>query len=475
MNRLGSYIFQICVGLLISQLFLENLINVIFGSVLLIAHIAIIFFYYKDYFLFTLYLFSLCIVGTYDKMGGIILAPLLILVIRLNQSYASFFVADRFVRICLFFLVVTSIFGYFLKHEGGGFEILQALVIFSGCILTFMFIQNLKFENTDFNILFKIFTFLSFLLFLVALNQKFVFIDSSLLLLGAVGFPNVSGLSYAYDGRIPSLLGQYELFSEFSLLMFILSFSIYMDKRTMEYFKFGNWPLILIFFSFLNVLVTGTRSSFLLLFAFLFVFYLIRIKVFFSHRTLLMVLVLVLLIPVFARYGNLVGLDIIGERLTEIGKVGVSDIKTGDQLNRAIVYERGYRRLAEENWLIGYGFGTYKGNDFAWGLSGMDSDILDFHSLYLSIPMIYGLIGGPLYLLLIVYIAFLLFKKYCSLTDSPFKSILIGFALLFIFFLVNEMKTNSLRLYYYHFLIWILLGLALSITKLDCVSADEPN
>lgn len=481
MNKLGYYIIHILIGLVITQLLLTSSTSInIIGLILLIIHSFIIFYFLNDHFLFVTYIFSLCIMNSGTKLGGISLAPLLIFISCILVP-GRFYVKDRFVKICLLVLVVTNFLGYLVISAANFKEIIQSAIIFTGFILTFLFVQNLKFSEIHFNIILKIFTFLSFLLFLVALNQKFVFIDSSIPLLGAVEYASssVSSVSYNFYGRLPSLFGDYELFSEFALLMFILSFSFIMDKRTMVYYKFRGTPFILLLFSFMNILITGTRSGFILIFVFLVIFFLFRLRVLFSSTTFKLFLILAILVPFIIQYGDLVGLDIIVNRLKEIdtSNIGVKNIQSGEEMNRAYVYAEGYNRLSKESWLLGYGFGTSSANNMAWfgklGPTGT-SDIRDFHSLYLCIPMIYGWIGGIAYLMLIVYIIFSLLRKYFLLKNNPLEGITLGFALLFIFFLANEIKIDSLRSYNYHYLIWILMGFALTIINTKASTDEDP-
>jgi hypothetical protein len=140
------------------------------------------------------------------------------------------------------------------------------------------------------------------------------------------------------------------------------------------------------------------------------------------------------------------------------------------------VYAEGYERISEENWVLGYGFGLSSSNDLAWFSKAevQGRSIRDFHSLYLSIPMIYGWIGSITYLMLIIYILFLSFKRYYMTSDSPLSGINFAFSFLFVFFLFNQIKINSLRVYNYHYLIWILMGLALAFTNLK-LNPDEED
>jgi hypothetical protein len=59
---------------------------------------------------------------------------------------------------------------------------------------------------------------------------------------------------------------------------------------------------------------------------------------------------------------------------------------------------------------------------------------------------------------------------------SPLNSFFLGFGLLFIFFLINQAKINSLRLYNYQLLIWMMIGIALSLSRVkDCIEDDEDS
>lgn len=480
MGKLSYYIIHVLIGLMIAQLLsVDSTIVTIIGLALLIVHSFIIFYLLKDHFLFIVYILSLCLLRTGDLLGGITLAPFLIFI-----SYILFqgklYVKDIFIRICLFVLVITNLLGYSVKNPSGIADITQSAVIFISLILTFIFIQNFKFTKDHFNIILKIFTSLSVLLFLVALNQKFVFVDSSFPILGAVqGYPSVGSVRFAFEGRFPSLFGDYELFSEFALLMFILSFSLFMDKKSLDYFKFGKTPFILMFFSFMNILITGTRSGFILILVFLFIFFLFRLNAFFSTKTFILFISLAILVPLFIQYGDLVGMDVIVSRLSEIDvkHLSLNSIKTGEEINRSTVYLAGYQRMSEENWLLGYGYGISQSNRMAWfgNLVVFDSSqIKDFHSLYLCIPMIYGWIGSIAYFFLLIYIIFSLLRM-CSLPENnPFKGIMFGFTLLFVFFLANEIKINSLRYYNYHYLIWILMGIALATIYNKPIAEEKP-
>ena len=476
--RKDGYFFIILIVLIFTQLLSYESAQVkIIGLVFLFFYSFFVFHILKDQFLFIISILSQCIIFTIDVLGGITLAPFLIIV-----SYIFFkgqlYIKDRFVRTCLFVLVATTYLGYIVKNQGGLFDIIQSSVIFTSIILTFIFVQNFKFAKTQVKTLLSILTFLSGLLLLTALNQKFVFIDSTVPMLGGFGgYRSASSVGLAYEGRYPSLFADYELFSEFALLMFILSFSLYVEKKSVKHFRLGQVPLLLMILSFANIIITGTRSGFLLMFIFMFLFFIIRLDIFFTKRIFGLIFILVLLIPLIFRFGDLIGFDYIIDRFQEIDSryFSLNSIVSGDQINREIVYAEGYERITEGNWVLGYGFGLSSSNDLAWFSSSevQGRSIRDFHSLYLSIPMIYGWIGSVTYLLLIIYIIFLSFKRYFLFSESPLCGFYLAFSFLFVFFLLNQIKINSLRIYNYHYLIWILMGFALAFINMKIDYEEE--
>lgn len=468
MRKLGYYLGHILVGLALAQfLHQQSNFTMAIALVLILVHAFIIFHGMKDQFLFMLYMFSLCFLFTNDIFGGITLIPLLVLLVS-AFSPGVLKIKNGFIKTCIYILVLTNFAGYLLINQTGMSNIIQSAIIFTGMMLMFIFIQNYKFKKQHGKIILNVLTFISVLSFLVAFNQKYVILDSSLPLLGAIKYPSVSIVGGMYYGRFPSLLGDYELFAEYSLLFFIIAFFIIMDEKVTSYFKLGISPYILLGSSFLCILMTGTRSGFLLVIAYIALFSTLRFRIFASSALLKVFVLIIIAMPLLFVFGDIIGLNEIIYRLGQINldNIRLESIRSGEEMNRSLVYARGYQRLAEENWFIGYGFGRGFGNHWAWygsPFEGQLDRITDFHSLYLSLPMIYGLIGGGAYLSIIVYIIIISFKRYSTSRNNPLRGIFIGFSFLFVFFLIDQIKINSMRYYNYHFLIWIIMGFALSI------------
>ena len=117
--------------------------------------------------------------GTGDYLGGIAFAPVVVLISYLLFK-GKFFIKDKFIGICLLVLFITNILGYLVKNPSDSMDVFQSMVMFTGFIITFIYLQNCKFTQLQVRYIILTTTFLSFILFVVALNQKFVFIDSSL-------------------------------------------------------------------------------------------------------------------------------------------------------------------------------------------------------------------------------------------------------------------------------------------------------
>ena len=139
---------------------------------------------------------------------------------------------------------------------------------------------------------------------------------------------------------------------------------------------------------------------------------------------------------------------------------------SGEEINRAYAFSFALVRLAEESWWLGWGWGIRESNALAW----FPDDFIrlkraDYHSLYLSLPMIFGWVGSLPFLFIIFYTL----KNNLSLilrnrkTYNYLVSISISFVMLIFIFIINEYKINSMRWPQYFLLIWFWLGFGNSI------------
>jgi hypothetical protein len=167
-------------------------------------------------------------------------------------------------------------------------------------------------------------------------------------------------------------------------------------------------------------------------------------------------------------FGKYVGADVILNRFRLIDKnsVTVTNIISGEAINRKYTMNLGIQRLKESSWLIGYGYGNAIANRDAF--SGMRSiDFNDFHCLYLELPVIYGWFGAAAFLFLILLTLFRLIRCYRAHPkySDYLMPFILGFIIFWMVFLLNEYKISIFRALNYHMLFWIWLGLSNAIIK----------
>ena len=147
-------------------------------------------------------------------------------------------------------------------------------------------------------------------------------------------------------------------------------------------------------------------------------------------------------------------------------KLNFETFISGEQINRAYAFSFAFVRLAEESWWLGWGWGVRESNALAWFPDDyIRSKRVDYHSLYLSLPMIFGWVGTFSFLFIIYYT--LKNNLYLIIKNGKQYSYIIlvsmCFVLLISIFIINEYKINSMRWPQYFLLIWFWLGFGNSI------------
>ena len=147
----------------------------------------------------------------------------------------------------------------------------------------------------------------------------------------------------------------------------------------------------------------------------------------------------------------------------ETKDITYESIISGEDINREVAFEIGRDIINRENWMLGYGWGTNSSNRIAW-FETDDFYRSDPHSIYYSLPPLFGWFGSLAFLLIFIFLIFRLFKKIYMSKYIDFLNILrFGFIFLLIFFLINEYKITALSSPHYFMIIWIWLGMACSI------------
>lgn len=378
--------------------------------------------------------------------------------------------------------VMTMLMGIFILWNMLGWGVnnplpvipeLQGIAAFFGFILMFRLASNVVITKERARLLLFVMFFMLLYELVVALNQHYALIKWNTPFLG-----NYTDKGSSITQRIastPGSLHNFELLAEYGALMTGLLVPLLSSSLTQRELRVGsNRIIIMIVACLLCITLTGDRSG-AILFGLVIAAYLLILPMgLFTSidrvgRQFRIIMVAAFLLPMAGAY---FGLSHLEHKFSALSgqKFSIEGIVSGKDINRGRLVTMGLRRLASRSWLIGYGYGIPRSNRWAWfGVDPQTHHIQldDFHSLYLTLPEVYGWIGALAFLSMIVVTGFRAFKT--SLRYRKRKSFLIplaiGFAMLWGVFLTNEYKITVLRDPNYYMLFWIWLGLANSVVK----------
>jgi hypothetical protein len=247
--------------------------------------------------------------------------------------------------------------------------------------------------------------------------------------------------------------------------MTAILFSTLLATKSSRVYSLKNIYLYIgLFGSIFNLLMSRSRSVIILLIIY---YLMLGFYLFFiagrrgTSKIKLLIGVLVILI-IFKVISSLIGTQYLVNRLTSVNtsNITVESVLSGEAINRDYAFSFFYKRLKDKSWWLGYGWGSNYSNRVAWFVN---PDVLrsGYHSLYFSLPMLFGWLGSLAFLA----IFFITLKRlYVMLRGNAKIFFLNPFALslffMMLFFLVNEYKIEALRLPHYFMVIWIWLGMA---------------
>jgi hypothetical protein len=167
-----------------------------------------------------------------------------------------------------------------------------------------------------------------------------------------------------------------------------------------------------------------------------------------------------------------VGIQSLDEVLDKFGMLDTSSmnlksIVSGESINREYNFETGTRRLGEASWFIGYGYNLPENNVESMRNKGNADESVDYHNLYLTLPIYYGWFGAIAYLLMVVgtwtrvFFCYLRSRK----TNHFLVAVALGMSLLWGVMLVNEFKISFTRNPSYFMLTWFWLGWTHSVAN----------
>jgi O-antigen ligase len=378
--------------------------------------------------------------------------------------FIGFFIAENRIRIAVdktfrtFAAIVAALvmIGIFCINPAGIGDKISYFVVFMSFILFFSIAKSILFDLSFFKLFTAIVLITSVMQFLICINERFEFTHTSLPF-----FPTQGMTDTDFDLREENLgtnkvrnlgtLSDFEAFGEINAMFFIfyLTFLVRQGQAARRLKLFTPVRLILVFTA-LCVLLSGTRSSVLMIVIFTLLIYLFNLKQLFNPQFLggLAVAVLAFLLSYNYVYTTL-GLSTLTKRLNFLAETNV-DVTTGEGTNRRGPYDMGMHALANNSHVIGNGY-AFGGDYRTINNSGSQSiAFMDAHNLYLTIPLYLGWIGSAIFLLALIYPIY---------RCSKIKGMLaMPFALMWISFLINQAKIVFIRHPHYECLIFVFLG-----------------
>ena len=453
------------------------LIVLLFSYVLLVR---------RDVFGFILVIYICSHFSYADNQGGLwnlMAFGMLILYKLTGGRRKSFRRPDVLMYLLLGIFILWNLLGWVLKNPVPLMPRLQGIAMLFGLIIVYSMTSNLVISSDRFRKLLSITLVMLVYQFVVALNQRYPMLQWNTPLLGGYTDTGTSILPGVVD--TPGTIGNFELFAEYGTLMLALLVPLLSSSATQRELRFGsNIMVVMIFICLVIPMMTSTRSAALLSIIVVVSCYIVfPLRVFSGidrvGRQLRIILIVGVLLPVVGVY---VGMRHLQEDMSDlsVNKITTTSIVSGASINRGGLTSMAMKRIEADPWWVGYGLGVPRSNQWAWfGVDASRSDvrIADYHSLYLSLPMLYGWVGSLAYLAMILFTLFRVSSA--ALRYRSRKSFLVvvsvGLTLFWFVFLADQYKISVIRNPGYHMLFWIWLGLTHASMKTLRYGAYTPR
>ena len=458
-----SFIWIILI-LLISHITINTIINNIILNYLGILIITLILLIYTNYIKDTFLIILLFYILSYYEFayirGGLYNICFFVILLVSQNINIRYIKGHPLLLLCAVIILVSHILGTFIKGLTSIDAIFIGTITLISYLAAFIILSSIKISKNNFGLFVRISTMMIILMFLSQLNSKYGIIRINSPLIGYSEVHNRAAIFF------PSFMANSPLTAEYAFMNFTLGLSILTTIKNKKNFNLNNY--ILFTYTVISVfvmLLTTNRSTVFLSFAAILLIIFVNIEKI-SLTSLWILPFIIITIYSVINFSNLLGIDLLIDRLYEIDyqSTTMESVTTGESINRSTAFDLGKDMIKRENWLIGYGWSTYPNNRVAW-FGTAKQQRADPHSLYYSLPMLFGWIGSLAFLILITSpIWFGLFKLHrSSLYDAETRRIGWIFVLVFILFMINEYKQAFLISANYFFLIMIWSGLAVSI------------
>lgn len=470
-------------GHLLLKDFMPNPLVGAVGFLILVSVLFYVIFVKQDIFGFILIIF-LCSHFNYANIQGglwnLITVGMIIVYYLISRPKNVFNEKDSLIRLLVGIFVISNLAGYLFKNQimPPISQLLGAATLFS-YVLMFKLVSNMVMTPERVKKFILVMGVAIFCMFVAALNQQNAFVSFNTPLLG--GYSAGSGGTIVKPVlRGGSTFNHYELFGEYAMLSVILLIPFIVSSYTKRELRLQGYLINYIaIISIFNMVISGTRSSIILVgigtIGYIIFFIVFRLEIFDRRKSF--VLYAVVTIAFVFVVGNLFGLGNLSERMDKMlsRDLTLEGVLSGQDINRAPIFFTAMNRIQEEPWYIGYGWSVPDGNAYAWFGKKNWSWVGDLHSLYLSLPMLYGWFGSAAFLLLIIVALVQLI--YAVIKWRQRKNYLItlsvGFVFFWIFFLADQFKISILRNPNYHMIFWIWLGLSNAAFRTLRASSSE--
>ena len=416
------------------------------------------FLFFTSLFIGNLFTFGIKFGGVYNLAAFV--AILIHLIAYKNSGFHKKSIFPGIVKFSFIVLLFAHALSTFL---GNSFLLgIQLGSIFSFAIIIVLvyYCSRIQFAAQDIINLLTLISLAAIYMLVVAVNQKYQIINIDLPFIPAA--PDSTEFEFGII-RSGSTLLNFESYAEFCLSVItiflpgIITGSIF-RKNKMLYFL----SLIIVLVQICGLIVSGTRSSLFLLpvvvaFVGLITWKRVRLK------SVAFMLVIAGAFFALNQEFQVVEFQSIIDRTKEIdfAHLSLEKLASGEEMNRGHVFEYAFKEVQKSNGIIGKGYFTtpdeYRLVHFKKG--AIDDRIADFHNLYMSSYVLWG-IGGFLAILVIFFFTvFQGFKVYArsQKSDQFIRDILLGLTCMFAFFMANQFKIQFIRDINYVMIIFLLL------------------
>jgi len=346
-----------------------------------------------------------------DNQGGLwnlMAFGLLSIYVVLRKPVSEFQRPDYTLFLLLGTFIFWNLLDWVFKNPLPVVPRVKGVAAFLGFILIFYLAGNLSLSKERLRLFLTVTFVMLIYQFLVALNQRYFIMPLNTPLLG--GYSDIGTTITPATVDTPGTLMHFELFSEYAVLLACLLIPLLSSSITKRKLGFGVPRLaIMLLICFTIPMLTSTRSAAILLVFVIGVYFLLFPLKIFSvidrfGRQLASLFALAMILPVVGVY---VGLEHLEKDFSDLSttQFTVESVTSGKSINRGGLVSIALERIDSESWWAGYGYSIPRSNRWAWfGVDPAQREvrIAGFHSLYLSLPMLYGWIGSLVFLAMIV-------------------------------------------------------------------------